>query len=104
MHAIKGHATSLEPSEEPAQDFLGVLAHIITHCWAEGIILEQIDSYSTYGGHIEAIATLAKDLVAGMGLSRLARVALRPLAQTMIATPLEWKVHKEFRPTLLGAS
>src|SRR3989442_2686870 len=48
MHAIKGHATSLEPSEEPAQDFLGVLAHIITHCWAEGIILEQIDTYTTF--------------------------------------------------------
>src|SRR5205814_6094695 len=39
-----------------------------------------------------------------LGLNRLARVALHPLIQNTIATPLDWKTKKTFTPSLLSES
>src|SRR5262249_40138705 len=70
--------------------------------WTEGILLEKVEGYTSWSGHIESIADLAKDLVNALGLSRSARMALRPLVRTVVATPLEWKTQKTFRPNLLS--
>lgn len=45
---------------------------------------------------------IADELFRSYGLSRHARSALRPWFDTILATPLEWHVNKEFRPRLLA--
>jgi hypothetical protein len=100
--ALRGPDGELEPGDQSAKRFIGVLAHMVTHCWAEGIILEKVEGYTSWAGHIEEISKLATELINSLGLSRLARVALRPLAQTAIATPLDWQVKKRYRPNLLS--
>lgn len=101
--AIRGPGGELEPGDEGAKRLLGTLAHIITHCWAEGIILEKVEGYTSWSGHIEAISELAKELVGALGLNRAARTAIRPLVRAVISTPLEWKTNKQYRPNLLSA-
>src|SRR5205814_9270863 len=52
----------------------------------------------------ESVAKLPEELIDALGLGRLARVALRPYAQMLVATPLEWQLNQTHRPTLLSAS
>jgi uncharacterized protein YecE (DUF72 family) len=54
------------------------------HCWAEGIIVEEGRRLRHRASHIEEISKLATELISGWGLNRLARVAMRPLAQTAL--------------------
>lgn len=37
-----------------------------------------------------------------LGLGRQARMALRPLVNTLIATPLQWNINRQYRPTKLS--
>lgn len=99
---IVGETTDLEPGDEASTRFLGMLAHLTIQSWAEGIIVEEVTSLHGLLHPIEEISKLGKDLIQGMGLNRLARVALRPLAQILVATPLNWKYQKQFRPNLLS--
>jgi hypothetical protein len=99
---MRGPDGPLEPSDVAAKRFLGTLAHITVHSWGAGVIIEKLGSYTGWVDGLKAVHELGEDLVNGLGLSRLARVALRPLAHVLVATPLDWKVKKTFRPTLLA--
>lgn len=46
----------------------------------------------------------AEDFSKNVGIGRLGRVALRPLVQVLVATPLTWAMNLQYRPTLLSAS
>jgi hypothetical protein len=100
---IAGETNELVPGDEAAQRFMGMLGHLTIQSWAEGIIVEEFTSLAGVLHPIEEISKLGQDLINGMGLNRLARVAMRPLAHILVATPLEWKYQKQFRPTLLSA-
>jgi hypothetical protein len=52
----------------------------------------------------ETFKDFAEDFSKGIGLSRLLRVAIRPLFQVMVALPLQYDLHQQYRPTLLGIS
>jgi hypothetical protein len=102
LKAATGTTGQLEPSDAGATHLLSVLSHIIVHGWFAGIILEKAESYTGWAGPIEEIAKLGEELVESLGLGRMVRVALRPLVQATVATPLEWKVNKAYTPTLLS--
>ncbi len=42
-----------------------------------------------------------EEMAANLGIGRLVRLALRPLMQELIATPLEWALKKQYRPALV---
>jgi hypothetical protein len=46
----------------------------------------------------------AEDFSKSVGLQRLLRVALRPMFQIMIAIWLQYDLHRQYRPTLLGVT
>jgi hypothetical protein len=104
IDAINTGAGELQPSEEPAVKFMGMLSHVAIDGWAQSVIIEWLLSACGVVHEVEAIGKLVPDLVDTLGLGRMARVALRPLVQHSIATPLDWKVSKQLRPTLLGES
>lgn len=89
---------ALEPSQQPAEDFLTFVTQLTLEGWMMGMIGE----FCTIG-QVEAIGDLDDALVTATGMSRLSRRALAPLVDVLLSTPLEWKINKEFRPRLLAA-
>jgi len=83
---------------------MGALGHMTVNAWAEGIVFEWVASLVPDIESVDAIPELARELIDNLGLSRLTRVALRPLAQVTIATPLTWDLNKRYRPTMLPAA
>lgn len=94
----------LEPGDDGAKRMVGALGHMTVTNWTEGIALEWLAEYLGWDVHLEALPELADKLIANMGLSRLARTALRPLARIVVATPLEWKLNKQYRPKMLSVN
>src|SRR5438445_7338393 len=47
-----------------------------------------------------AFKDFAEDFSKSLGFSRLLRIAIRPLFQIMVALPLQYDLHREYRPTL----
>lgn len=102
MNALAGGTHgSLEPGDAGAIRLIGMLSQLTITSWFEGIIAEEVTSFHVFP-KIEALSQLGKDLIDALGLGRLMRVALRPIVQTAIATPLLWKVNKDLRPNLLS--
>jgi hypothetical protein len=88
----------LEPSAAPAERYLGTIANFAIEGWLTGIAveLESLNYLEHYGD--------LKDTVGQMyGFGRLTRRILGPAIDVTMRTPLEWQVHKTYRPTLLGA-
>lgn len=101
---IAGNTVELQPGDAGAVRMLGMITNLTLTSWFEGILIEYAESLGGIVHPIEKISDLGKELIEGLGLSRLARVALRPLVQTVIATPLEWQTNEKYRPALLGTS
>ncbi|MCA1834335.1 MAG: hypothetical protein LC750_16695 [Actinobacteria bacterium] len=95
---------AIEPGDEGARRMLGTLAQLAFNGWFEGTALEMLVTLFPDMDSFESIAELPHELINALGLSRLARTGLRPLARIAVATPIEWKLNKEHRPTLLASS
>jgi hypothetical protein len=104
IDALTGPAGELTPGQEGAERLLGTLAQLVFNGWFETTAFELITTAVPDMDSFESIAQLPHDLIDALGLGRLSRVALRPLAQTCVATPLQWQLNKTYRPQLLGAS
>jgi hypothetical protein len=104
LDALRAPDGELQPGAERATKFLAVLGQLIVNGWFETTAFELITTLVPDMDSFESVAELPHELVDALGLGRLARVALRPLAQIGVATPLEWQLHKAHRPTMLGTS
>src|SRR5256886_982302 len=93
----------LQPGDEGARKFLGTMAQLVFNGWFEATAFEMLVTLLPDMDNFESVAELPQNLVNSLGLSRLGRTALRPLAHVLVATPLEWELHKRHRPTLLSA-
>jgi hypothetical protein len=92
-----GGTRPIAPSADPATAFLGFLiefairqGNVATFC---EFLPEELNIFS---GIREYGELLAKNL----GLGRLARQALRPMMQILVADPLEWELNQKYRPKL----
>ena len=99
---FKPTSGDLEAGDDaPAQRFLGFLMNFAIRqgnieCLT-GFLPEEFrvgEGFRAYG------ELMAKNL----GLGRLARQALRPLIQTLVADPLMYKLQEQYRPKRIGAS
>ncbi len=104
LNALGGSEGDLQPGQAGAERLLTLLTQLVVNGWFEGTAFELITTIFPDMDSFESVAKLPEQLVNALGLSRLSRIALRPLAQVHIATPLEWQLHKQYRPTLLGPS
>lgn len=53
---------------------------------------------------LKSFREIGVNVANNLGLGRLARMGLRPLIETTIATPLQWQLHSKYRPAVLGES
>lgn len=95
---------AIEPGDAGARKLLGSLAQLTFNGWFEATAMEMLVTLFPDMDSFESIAELPHQLVNALGLSRLARTGLRPLARIAVATPIEWKLNKEHTPTLLSSS
>lgn len=102
LSALEGDGGELQPSREPAERLVGMLAHLAIDGWAETTIIEWLLSLSGMVHNLEGLTKLVPDLVQATGIDELGRMAFRPLGLVTISKPLEWQAHKTYRPTLLS--
>lgn len=102
MSALKPPDGDLQPGDAGAVRLLSELSSFTLKSWFEGVLLEYTESLGGIIHPIEHAGELGRELIDAMGFGRLARTGLRPLAHIGIAMPLEWKLHKQYRPTLLA--
>jgi hypothetical protein len=89
----------LQPSTEGAAAYLGVMANLAIEGWV----------YDVLGGlipivHLERLGELNEMMASVLGLGRMSRAVLRPFVNTLIATPAQWAVNKQYRPKMLSVS
>lgn len=86
-------------SDAPARAFIGFLIEFAVRQGNVAAFAEFLPSeFNVFSGLREYGELLARNL----GLGRLARQALRPLMQTMVADPLQWQLNSTYRPKLLS--
>jgi len=102
MKALSGSGGELKPGREGAEKFLGLVGQLIVGGWFEGTAFEMLTTMIPDMDSFESVAELPHELVDALGLGRLGRVALRPFAHLLVATPLTWELNKTYRPTLLS--
>ena len=92
-------AGAMQPSDQGAKGFLGFLAEFAVRQGNVALLSELIPiDLNPLGGLREYGEILARNL----GLGRLARRALQPLVQVLVADPLQWKLNAQYRPRLLS--
>jgi hypothetical protein len=101
--ALAAPEGELQPGDDGARNMLGTFAQLVFNGWFEATAFEMLVTLFPGMDSFESVAELPHELVNALGLSRLARTGLRPLARIAIATPMEWKLNKSHTPTLLGA-
>ncbi len=102
LKGLQGNAQSIEPDDAGAKRLMAMIGHLTITGWFEGVVFEELGSLGGIVHAPEAIAELGHDLVDSMGLSRLIRRALQPYVNVLMTTPLQWKLHKTYRPTMLS--
>lgn len=96
-----GGTAQQQASDMPARSFLGFLIEFAVRQGNLSYFAEFIPAeFNFFLGLREYGELLARNL----GLGRLARQALRPLMQVMVADPLLWKLNSIYRPKLLSAA
>jgi hypothetical protein len=104
LQTLSDEGTELQPGTAAAERFLTLVSQLVVNGWFEGTAFALLAEEFPAAEALESLAELPRELVDALGLGRLARVALRPLAQTLIATPLTWDLNKRHTPSLLPES
>lgn len=87
----------LQPTDAPAKAFLSTMTQLALEGWLEGWIVEACSL-----GQIETFGDLDDIISHVLGLGRASAAVHGPLVRNLIVTPLEWKLNKDHRPTLLA--
>jgi hypothetical protein len=90
-------AFGVEPSLEPAKNFLAMMTEVGLRGWAMDLIAE-LESF----GLIHAFEDLIGVISRTMGFGRLTRVALKPIIDATIGQAALAKVNLDYRPKLLS--
>ncbi len=90
-------ALSPQQGRDAAARFSGFVTNFAVSTALLGI-LGELETLGT----IEEFRELGVEVARNLALGRLHRLALRPLIQTLISTPLEWSLHKTYHPKMLS--
>lgn len=104
MNAIAGAgAGELEPGDEGAKRIAGAAVHATLEGWFNGWILEMLgDLVPIDWLKFKDLTELSEEIIRSLGIGRLVRRAISPLVDVAAATPMKWKVNKQYRPTQLS--
>jgi len=106
LNLIAGKGGALEPDDGPANRYVTAMAGTAIEDWFKGWFFEVLSSLVPQLdiGKIESYGALGDKVANVLGLSRISRSIIRPLADAAIVTPFQWKVNKLFTPQLLSPS
>lgn len=104
FRAFAGNASAasggeLTPTDAPAKAFLSTMSQLALEGWLEGWIAEACSL-----GQLETFGDLDDTISHVLGLGRASAAVHGPLVRDLIVTPLEWKLNRDHRPTLLTAA
>ena len=104
LNSIKGAGGAVEPSQEAAQRFLGMVMNMALEGWYQGWFFEFMTSLIPQldVGKIESFAQLDDTIMQALGIGRMTRRVVQPLLNAQVITPLQWHVNKTYRTELLS--
>src|SRR5260221_2317747 len=85
----------------PAERFLGFLMNFAIRQGNIEVLTSMLPESMRFG---EGSRSYGELMAKNLGLSRLARRALQPLIQVLVADPLMYKLQEQYRPKRIGAS
>lgn len=98
-----GAPEPVEPSDAGAKAVAAASLHASLEGWFLTALPEMCsDMLPLEMGHFEALTKLPEDVTRALGLGRLVRRALGPMIDVTAATPMKWKMQKQYRPTMLS--
>jgi hypothetical protein len=89
----------LQPSDAGARKAIGSVVGSTVEGVIQGAIIESLS-----GGWVRGLTDLDDNIANALGLGRVSSRALRPAIDILISTPFEWKLMKQYRPTMLTTS
>jgi len=95
----RGDVLTPQQGVAAAQSFLGFLMSFAIREGNMALIWSLIPEDIRYG---EGIREYGEMMAKNLGLGRMARRALQPLIQTVIADPLQWALNQQYHPKMLG--
>ncbi len=105
MAAVAGDAAaSDEPSDAGAIRIARAAVHATIEGWFQGLVADVLQSLIPFDiGHVEDFSKIGEEVIRALGMGRLVRRAFAPLITAAATTPLQWKVHKQYRQTMYSA-
>jgi uncharacterized membrane protein (GlpM family) len=106
LETIKGDAGALQPGEQGARRFMGMVVNMALEGWYQGWFFEFLSSIVPYFdvGKIESFGELDDTLAQALGLGRLSNRVIGPLIDATVVRPFQWQTNKTYRPELLSPS
>jgi hypothetical protein len=90
-----------EGDTAPAEKFLGFLMNF---CIRQGNVDAMCEAMPKELGFLSGFRGYGENMAKNLGLGRLARRALQPLMQILVADPLMYKLQEDYRPKRIGAT
>jgi hypothetical protein len=87
--------------DAPAKTFLGFLMNFAIR---QGNITAMCEAMPKELGFLSGFRDYGEQMAKSLGLGRMARRALQPLIQTLVADPLLYKLQEQYRPKRIGAT
>jgi hypothetical protein len=104
MRAIEGNGgNELAPGPEGAERIATAAVQASLESTFNAIVPELAsDIFGEFGPRITELTKLPEHIISALGVGRLVRRAIGPLVTVCGTTPMEWHVHRKYRPTLLS--
>jgi hypothetical protein len=102
VEGLTGGSTSVEPSEQPAANYLSVVFGQIFEAWTIGELVEIASAIFPGIEKVEHLADLADKMINALGISDSSSRVLRPYIDNLVVEPLRRHIAKTYRPNLLS--
>lgn len=104
LRALVGSPNAIDPSTEPAKQYITTVMQLGLEGWLQGWITEFLTSVIPGIDNLQTFGELDDILSNTLGLGRLSRRVIGPFLDVQVVRPTLWHVNKQYRPELLTPS
>lgn len=102
IEGLTGSSKSIEPSAQPAANYLNVVLNQVFEAWAIGEVVEIGTAIIPFVDKVEHLADLGDKIVGAFGISDSSSRVLRPYIDNLVVEPLRRHLALQYRPNLLS--
>jgi hypothetical protein len=102
IEGLTGGSKSIEPSAQPAANYLNVVLSQVFEAWAVGEVAEIATAIIPFVDKVEHLADLGDKIVSAFGISDSSSRVLRPYIDNLVVEPLRRHIAQTYRPNLLS--